>query len=163
MTQQKNLRTCPNIVGLTLDKDSLEAIEFINGVKTSLEIGWVAITLGQLSTLFAGLTLSPARAISKEAVETASEAAGPILGTILKTGVNTVEAAGSAAGSVSYSIFSSNWEAFFFSYGGLQAHAQNQIEKVILKQALRSDSTPKERLFWGTLAHGCKAASKGKQ
>ena len=162
MAQQIKLRTCPNIVGLTLDKDSLEAIEFINGVRTSLEIGWVAITLGQLSTLFAGLTLSPGRAISKEAVKTASEAVGPILGTILKTGVNTVDAAGSAAGSVSYSIFSSNWEAFFFSYGGLQAHAQNQIEKVILKQALRSDSTPKERLFWGTLDRGCKAASKGK-
>ena len=113
MAQQRKLRTCPNIVGLTLDKDSLEAI-------------------------------------------------GPILGTILKTGVNTVDAAGSAAGSVSYSIFSSNWEAFFFSYGGLQAHAQNQIEKVILKQALRSDSTPKERLFRGTLDRGCKAASKGK-
>ena len=162
MAQQSKLRTCPNIIGLTLDKDSLGAIEFINGVKTSLEIGWVAITLGQLSTLFAGLTLSPGRAISKEAIETASEAAGPILGTILKSGVNTIDAAGSPAGSVSYSIFSSNWEAFFFSYGGLQAHAQNQIEKVILKQALRSDSSPKERLFWNTLERGCKSTSKGK-
>ncbi len=133
-------KPCPVIVGLTFDEESQEALKAINDINATIDDGWVAIALGQLAVIFGGLTVK------------APLSAGPVekmLGfQLLSNDVATT----------SWSIYQTNWEYFFQSFGALERHARNQISTIAGLQMLRGKISHKERQFWRAVHYGCKVA-----
>jgi len=134
MTQQK----CPTIIGLTFDGESQEAIDFINSMDKKIKEGWFIQTIGQLALIFGGMAAKTAPA--SNLIERSMAA----------------QVINSDTGSIGYNITQTNWEYFFKAYSGLAQHGNAQVEKVISLQALRGDTSPKERLFWRAMYQGCK-------
>ncbi|UXI02340.1 hypothetical protein [Photobacterium sp. TY1-4] len=135
-----NNKPCPVLVGLTFDDESKEALEAINEMNSVIENGWIAIALGHLAIIFGGLAVkSPA-------------SAGPVENTLgfqlISNDVTTT----------SWSIYQTNWEYFFKSFGALERHAKNQISTIAGLQMLRGKISPKERQFWKAVHYGCKVA-----
>ena len=147
----RNQNVCPTIVKLEFSESSQSAIDLINEVRTLSTKSWIALTIGNLGLIFAGLVLSPGKAIPAELTALGAKP-------ILKAATNLTEAAGSPAGSVAYNIFQSNWEIFFQAVSAFDAIAKNKIDKIVTLQTYRYDLTPKERKFWKAMYYGCKVA-----
>lgn len=147
----KKQAACPTIIGLEFGEESLKTIETINQMHTSATQGWIVTTIGHLGLIFAGLVLSPGRAIPPEITAFGAKP-------ILKVGTDIVETAGSASASVSYNIYQTNWEIFFKGVGAFDKIARKKIEEAITYQAMKKQS-PKERIFWRTMDRGCKVES----
>ncbi|EKO3566841.1 hypothetical protein [Vibrio metschnikovii] len=131
-------KPCPVIVGLTFDEESEEALKAINDINATINDGWIAIALGHLAVIFGGLTVK------------APASAGPVekmLGfKLVSNDVTTT----------SWSIYQTNWEYFFMSFGALERHARNQISTIAGLQMLRGKISSKERQFWRAVHYGCK-------
>ncbi len=131
-------KPCPVLIGLTFDEESQEALKSINDINATIDHGWVAIALGHLAVIFGGLTVK------------ATASAGPIEKTLgfqlLSNDVSTT----------SWSIYQTNWEYFFRSFGALERHAKNQISTIAGLQMLRGKIGYKERQFWKAVHYGCK-------
>lgn len=61
---------------------------------------------------------------------------------------------------IGWAIYSTNWEYFFKGFTGLEAHANNQIQKIAFTQVLRKGISHKEYLFWRAIYEGCKVVSE---
>ncbi|USD66472.1 hypothetical protein [Vibrio sp. SCSIO 43136] len=131
-------QTCPVLVGLNFDQESLQAIKSINDINTSIEKGWMAIALGHLAIIFGGL-----------AVKTPNSA-GPVENML---GFQIIS---SDVASTSWNIYQTNWEYFFLSFGALESYAKNQISTIAGLQMIRSNIDQKQREFWKAIHLGCK-------
>jgi len=62
----RNHNICPTIVELEFSESSQTAIDLINEVHTLSTKSWITLTIGNLGLIFAGLVLSPGKAIPAE-------------------------------------------------------------------------------------------------
>ncbi|EHT4943579.1 TPA: hypothetical protein RQK43_004285 [Vibrio vulnificus] len=133
-------KPCPVLIGLTFDEESQEALNAINEMNAKIDDAWVAIALGHLAVIFGGLTVK------------APASAGPIEKTF---GFQLVS---NDVATTSWSIYQTNWEYFFSSFGALERHAKNQISTIAGLQMIRGKISYKERQFWKAVHYGCKVS-----
>ena len=131
-------KVCPAIVGLEFDKTSKEAIQSINDILESKNIGLWSSAIGHLLLIFGGLAVNAKNG-----------------GTAIEN-THIFKVISSNPNQTSYNIYSINWEYFFKAFTALDKFANNQIETIAGLQFLRGNITAKERSFWKAVYSGCK-------
>lgn len=130
---------CPAMIGVKFDEQSIKSIEHINHIHDVTKLGHISLLIGQLLTIFGGNALKTQTASGIRVLDN-NLAWKVVSSDVSQTG---------------YSIYQTNWEYFFASFGALEKHAINEIQKLAGLEAMRTSRDPKQYAFWKAIHNGC--------
>lgn len=151
-------RSCPTIIDLKFDEESLKGLERIAELQHSAKLGKSFVGIGQLLSIVGGLFVpSSSSGTAKIVTERVARATSDKVANILDT---SFKATSSGAGQTSYAVHTANWEIFFDAMGSFDKISLALIEREAMEQAMKHSTSPKEYQFWYALQAGCKPNAK---
>ncbi len=151
-------RSCPTIIDLKFDDESIKGLERIAELQHSAKLGTSFIGIGQLLSIVGGLfvptsSAGTAKIVTGRIASATSDKVADILDASFK-------ATSSGMGQTSYAVHTANWEIFFDAMAGFDKISPALIEREAMEQAMKHSTSPKEYQFWYALQAGCKPNAK---